>query len=343
MRLVIRKIGPKVILLPWKTILANYGECAIIGNGGSIAIASTLSYPSLYEAAVERGQLDGPQQAIFEFFDTRDFEFVLRALSHANAINKHLGIHEATTAATYEQIKNTLIETVRGVHPDYGGAEGHLPAIADFLSRFSTVFSLNYDLLIYWAMMAANAAAGGNLFKDCFKGGHFESNYEYLRRPHGKLPTATLVFYPHGNLALATDMWGTEAKITHVTGGLLDAIIASWELGGSTPLFVSEGDSEKKLRSIRRNSYLNQVYSELSRPRKSVLVYGWGFGQQDSHILAALARAQVSRFGISVHTGAGDSEHFCYEASRAIHHTRGLQGAHIDFFDSSEAGVWIHK
>jgi hypothetical protein len=205
------------------------------------------------------------------------------------------------------------------------------------------VFSLNYDLLLYWAMMAANDAADGNLFKDCFKGdGHFEPDYEYLRRPHKNLATATLVFYPHGNLSLATDMWGTETKITHTSDGLLNAITASWSLGGSTPLFVSEGDSEKKIRSIGRNFYLNQVYSELCAHRNSVLVYGWGFGRQDSHILSALARARVSRFGVSVYSGGSDPDHFCYEVSRAIHRTRGLETAHVDFFDSSEPGVWIH-
>ena len=334
---------PKMTLLPWKTISSNYGECAIIGNGASVAVADTLSYQSLYDAAMNLNQLDAPQQSIFEFFKTRDFEFVLRALSHANAINGHLEIHETATANTYGQIKNALIGTVKVVHPDHNDTKHHFPAISTFLSQFSTVFSLNYDLLVYWAIMAANDSAGGNLFKDCFKGdGHFEPNYDYLRRPQGSLATATLLFYPHGNLALATDMWGTETKIIHTTDDLLNAITASWTLGGSTPLFVSEGDSDNKLRSIRRNSYLNQVYTELCVHRDSVLVYGWSFGQQDSHILVALARARVSRFGVSVHTDRGDPDHFCYEVSRAIHHTRGLETAHIDFFDSSETGVWVH-
>lgn len=330
-------------LVPWNTISNDYRECALIGNGASVAIAETFLYQSLYDEAVKLNQLDIPQQAIFNFFGTRDFEFILRALSHASAINQHLGIQEDATARTYDRIKNTLIGTVRTVHPDHDDAEKHFPSISRFLSQFQTVFSLNYDLLVYWAMMAANHDAGGNLFKDCFTGdGHFERDYNYLRHPHAGLATATLVFYPHGNLALATDMWGKETKITHAGTDLLNAIAASWTLRGSNPLFVSEGESHEKFLSIGRSSYLNQVYTELSTPRNSVLVYGWGFGKQDSHILAALAQAKVSRFGVSVYMNGDDPNNYCYRVSRTIHHTPGLENAGIDFFDSAEKGVWIN-
>ena len=329
-------------LLPWTTISANYRDCALIGNGASIAVARTLSYNSLYDAAVDRGHVDGGPQAIFDFFDTRDFEFVLRALSHANAINRHLGLVETATRDCYESVRNTLIKTVKAVHPEHRDLSHHFNAISGFLAQFPTVFSLNYDLIIYWAMMEANASAGGNLFKDCFlEARHFEGDYDYLRRPHANLASSTLVFYPHGNLALATDMWGTETKISQNVGTLIDAITANWTLGGNTPLFVSEGDTERKLRSIRRNGYLNAVYAELGKRRDSVLVYGWAFGGQDQHILDALSRADVSRFAISVYTGLADPEHFCYEATRAVHQTRGLESAHIDLFDSADSGTWI--
>lgn len=329
-------------LTPWSIISPNYRDCLILGNGASISLTPTLSYRSLFEKAKNLCHLDASQQAVFDFFGTHDFEFVLHALSHANAINGYLGVVEHLTSTTYDLIKNTLINTIQKVHPDYVLAEDKLQPMAAFMGRFPTVFSLNYDLLIYWAIMAANSAAGGNLFKDCFEGdGRFNSDYDYLRRPHPPLASSTLVFYPHGNLALASDMWGAETKITNSASGLLDAITAAWNMGENTPLFVSEGDSPKKLRSIERSSYLNKVYSELSRPKSSALVYGWGFGVQDSHILTALARAGISRFGVSVYTGDSDPANFCYEVSRSIHNTKGLETAHIDFFDSCESGVWI--
>ena len=128
----------------------NYGECAIIGNGASVAVADTLSYQSLYDAAVNLNQLDRPQQSIFEFFKTRDFEFILRALSHANAINRYLEIHETATADTYGQIKNALIGTVKEVHPDYNDSKHHFPAISPLItiSLFTGLLWLPTTLLV---------------------------------------------------------------------------------------------------------------------------------------------------------------------------------------------------
>ena len=330
-------------LIPWKTISANYRECAILGNGASIALANKLSYSSLYNAAVDRNHLSPAHQKVFQLFNTQDFEFVLRALSYANAINGHLGIVESVTVDTYTNVRDALIRTVKEVHPDHNDVSDQFNRMADFLAPFPTVFSLNYDLLVYWAMMQANDKVGGNLFKDCFKeDGHFEFNYDFLRKPHKTLATSTLVFFPHGNLALATNMWGAETKISQVAGSLLDAITHSWTLSGLTPLFVSEGDSDRKLLSIGRNAYLNQVYSEISVPRSSVLIYGWGISKQDSHILKALGRAGVSRFAISVYTAAGDPNDYCYQVGRAIRQTQGLEKAQIEFFDAGESGVWIN-
>src|SRR6266567_2192559 len=273
-------------IVPWSSISAHHKDCVILGNGASIALAKSLAYSSLYTTAASLMHLSAKQEQVFQFFGTQDFEFVLHALSNANAINKHLSIHETETADAYQDVRDALIKTVKAVHPDHNVVSAHFDRIAKFLSPFPTVFSLNYDLMLYWSMMHANDKAGGNLFKDCFKAdAHFESDYDYLRKPHKSLPTSTLVFFPHGNLVLTTNMWGTETKIAQAGGLLLDAITSSWTLGGYAPLFVSEGDSDKKLRSVLRNPYLNQVYSELCQPRKSIVIYGWGVGKQDSHIL----------------------------------------------------------
>lgn len=325
----------------WADISSNYTDSVILGNGASISVAPTLSYRSLYEAAIGYGHLTESQQAIFALFKTHDFEFVMRALSHASAINQHLRIVETATAQAYEQIKQALIRTVEKVHPEYGDAEIQLPAISRFLSHFSTVFSLNYDLLIYWAIMAEISRPDGSCFMDCFIHGRFKTEYPCLRPSDGT--PSTFFFYPHGNLALATDMLGEESKIQRRTSALISEIKENWELRGGNPLFVSEGDSSKKLLAIGRSSYLQAVYSELCAIRESVLIYGWSFGTEDSHILKALGRARVRLLGISVYKGEGSApEHFCYEVDRAVRGTSGLEKAHIEFFDSSDPGAWIH-
>ena len=69
----------------------------------------------------------------------------------------------------------------------------------------------------------------------------------------------TLVFYPHGNLVLATNFLGQETKIcSDQQADLLENIIRQWKIEDSTPLFVSEGSSDQKLGAIHRNGYLRQ-------------------------------------------------------------------------------------
>ena len=118
-----------------------------------------------------------------------------------------------------------------------------MPKITNFLERFDTVISLNYDLILYWAILWANDHSTVKYFKDCFiKEGEFESDWHWLRGAYGGRES-TLVFYPHGNLVLATDFFGDtrkiirdgslieiEGKIYKVTDSdLMQSIVEAWE------------------------------------------------------------------------------------------------------------------
>src|SRR5262245_21713453 len=84
------------------------------------------------EAAIAEKLISEPIQSIFKYLATEDFELV-----------------------------------VRKSHVPYDRAQSHLDAAGDFLSRFQTVISLNYDIFVYWAMIKWNAEHG-HWFKDCF-------------------------------------------------------------------------------------------------------------------------------------------------------------------------------
>ena len=90
------------------------------------------------------------------------------------------------------------------IHADVAA---ELQRVGTFASAFPTVVSLNYALTLYWAMLLFNAAHG-SWFKDAFHDGEFQTDWEYLRRPYGHAAGATLVFYPHGSLAVARDYLG---------------------------------------------------------------------------------------------------------------------------------------
>ena len=53
------------------------------------------------------------------------------------------------------------------------------------------------------------------------------------------------MFYPHGNLSLARDIYDEEYKISSNGSNLLESILSIWRRGKAVPLFISEGTAEK--------------------------------------------------------------------------------------------------
>lgn len=67
----------------------------------------------------------------------------------------------------YEKIKTTLIKTINEIHPKYDEVENALRTVAIFfLEKFKYVFTLNYDLLLYWAISIANRDSYQNSNRD---------------------------------------------------------------------------------------------------------------------------------------------------------------------------------
>jgi hypothetical protein len=56
------------------------------------------------------------------------------------------------------------VRVIRAVHVPHDEVRARLEAAAAFMSRFSTVLSLSYDVLVYWAILLANEDAP-NRFK----------------------------------------------------------------------------------------------------------------------------------------------------------------------------------
>lgn len=326
----------------WSDIKDRFdGGALILGNGASMAIHAGFGYSSLREAAEDKGHITPQVADIFRAFDTNDFELVLRRLWEATLVNKALGVEPGRVELAYQQVRAALISTVRDIHISHEDAKRHFAPMFQFMKSFDTVFSLNYDLLVYWAMMASQDELG-KWFKDGFqKGGVFREDWETLRKPFGAGGT-TLVFYPHGSLLTARREDYTEGKLTLPPGGgatLLDRILELWETGSASPLFVSEGTAERKKKSIANSNYLSRVFREaLPNPGDSLVIYGWAISEQDEHILAQLRRAgpALRRVAVSVYGGSQASAQQAEDALADI----GVKG--VLFFDAESSGCWIH-
>ncbi|MBN1508905.1 MAG: DUF4917 family protein [Sedimentisphaerales bacterium] len=328
----------------WLDIAPDYKDTLVLGNGASIAIHDAFNYKSLLEKARAESLITKPVDTIFKEMKTRDFELVLRYISIAEYVNRALGINDSKIHTAYEHVRKALIETVQKVHPRYQTAEPHLKPAYEFMARFKTVISLNYDLVAYWAMMLGNEALrsqGYDQFKDCFSdGGHFSTRclYNELRKKR-----STVVLYPHGNLSLADDPESGEFKIaSNKNNGtpLLEQIIKEWRRDFCIPLFVAEGDKNQKLKAIRGSGYLSTVYDELSSHKGTLAIYGWSLGDNDEHILERLCKDK-SKIAVSVYRSGGSSgpKSLCHSVRMKIHKFN--EKVEIEFYDAESPGCWI--
>ncbi|PPD57587.1 DUF4917 domain-containing protein [Dehalogenimonas etheniformans] len=143
--------------------------------------------------------------------------------------------------------------------------------------------------------------------------GLFETDYDFLRQTRGEdEEKVVLVFYPHGNLAISRSIFGDEQKVSRDGVSLLENVLRHWVESDHIPVFVSEGSSTDKLRSIKRSHYLGSVYNDLKQIKGNIVFYGWSASDQDKHIFEALDHSGIDKIAFSVFKGG--------QPSKFIHH-----------------------
>ena len=323
-------------LKKWDDIKEEFCHALIIGNGASIAMDKCFDYRRLWTKAVKSGAIKSNLDALSKDLKTgTNFESLLRQLLIAGTVNKGLGIKDksSTIKGSYDKLRKALIDTVRDIHCSHNDVVGDLPKAADFLKHFKTVFSLNYDLLIYWAIMHGN---NRTILKDCFNKGSFTDDWTGWR-----INNRTLVFYPHGGLQFARWSDDTETKLDTTTSAvnLLAHVLKTWRQKSVEPLVVTEGGSKQKMRSIKRSNYLSTVYRDiLPTSGPTLVIYGWSINKKlDGHLLRQIQKGGYKKVAVAVHRpSTRNIKEFMTRAKKNI----GIKN--ITFFDAESAGCWIY-
>lgn len=328
----------------WAEIKTEFTDGLVLGNGASIAFDDRFKYKTLKDEAKNKNLISEDIESVFNFLKTDDdFELVLKMLWQANQINKALGICEPRTEEAYQSVRSALIKVIRSIHVEHDEVKDRLQLAGNFMRHFKTVASLNYDLLVYWAFMQSKHSQKKHEFKDCFINGKFDQEWEKLRVPKGTATKTTIVGYPHGNLALAADLYGNEEKIS--TGdddkNLLEKIFSKWEKGKHVPVFVCEGSSPQKLSSIRRSSYLVKMHDELlASMRESVVIFGWSVSQNDEHLLDSICRGGATKYAYAIDPKSESHKDKMNDIKILIEKMK--KGAEVVFFDRKSPGFWIN-
>jgi len=309
-------------LLTWPELKEQGWNGILIGNGASRAVWHRFAYGSLLEKA-KSNEISHPLTAadlrVFDGLATENFERVLAALATAVLVNRSYEVDAQFLRAKYDGIRNALVEAVHAVHVPWALLSPEIRvAIRTEMLNYNVVYSTNYDLLVYWAVMEGGATG----FKDYFwNAGMFSlDNTEVWDK-------STIVFYLHGGLHLSKLTTGQTMKRVAGLVNLLDSFGTDQE--GATPLFVSEGTSEDKRRSIYNSDYLAFAYNEFVHHEGPLVIFGHSLGAGDGHLISAIRQQSTKRIAISIVPG---DEHQIVETKAHFRHY--LPDFELFFFDA---------
>lgn len=268
----------------------------LIGNGGSIAIWEQFRYASLFEKAFDvslNHYLVNDDRALFEGFQTFNFETILGALLTTESVLRNLNYDTEFVMNRYSRIRDALVEAVKAVHAEWTRLDetNILTSIRSELKGYSRIYTTNYDLLIYWAIMTERQRE----FPDYFWSTNRSETDNPVFDPGNTtydgsfLGAKSYVLYLHGALHLYRLLSGTTVKLTATSyQNLLSQFGNYGDDEGAIPLFVTEGTAKDKFRAIQQSSYLSFAYNQFSNHQGPLVVFGHSLGKSDEHILDAM-------------------------------------------------------
>jgi hypothetical protein len=199
------------VLRSWESLKGEHWPTLLVGNGLSINVWSGFSYKKLLDAA----SLNGAAGKIFRQLRTENFETVLAGLWHAQTVLDALSRDRRDVDSMYLHVRQELINAVRRVHvPWMSVPTATLNQIGHAMDVYALVFTLNYDLLSYWAVMETPDACIGDFF--------WTSNGTFDATDADLMTGRTGLLYLHGGVHLWQDSRaGQVGKWTSQTSGSL--------------------------------------------------------------------------------------------------------------------------
>jgi hypothetical protein len=324
----------------------------LLGNGFSIALKPDIfTYGSLYENADFSTAPHVPK--LFEALGTKDFEVVIRHLQNAAKVvevyRPELRRLSESLRADAKAIKHALVTAVARRHPDrpFDVSQAQYAACRSFLNRFDHIFTLNYDVLLYWALMQDEVDRLQLRPDDGFRHPEDDPNLPYVSWQEAQRAT---VHYLHGALHL----FDLETDIIKYTWSKTDKAIVDQIREAldedKFPLFVSEGTTQSKRRRILHNAYLHKSLRSFEAccdpPTNAIVIFGHSLDDNDDHILNCIAKGRVGNLLVGLYGDPASPANAAAirKAERLTDRRRfrrnGRAPLNVTFYDSASAKVW---
>jgi hypothetical protein len=322
----------------------NSRRHVLLGNGFSIACRPHIfAYGKLFEQA-DFSKISPTAKKAFTALGTQDFEKVIKALRDASKIVAAYGGSPdlvVALAADADGLKEILVQTIAASHPAWPGelTEAEYQACRAFLSNFNTVYTFNYDLLLYWVQM--HTEEGKNPSSD-----------DGFRTPQDDYDSAYVVWEP--DQSHEQNMWFLHGAL-HVFDSGTEIQKYTWKNTGIRlidqirdalsrnyfPLFVSEGTSAEKYERIRHNDYLAKAYRSFSSIQGALFIFGHSLAENDNHYLRCIQRGKVSHLYVGLYGDPNsDANKFIMRRANELTNGRRARPLGVSYFDAASANVW---
>jgi len=336
----------------------------LLGNGFSIAYRHDIfTYGSLLD---EADFTSLPElKSVFDAMDTVDFEEVIRSLQNSAVILKQYGENSELIERLWndaEQLKTILIQTIAEKHPEapFDISEEQYGFVRTFLSNFigegkkGNVYTLNYDLLLYWSVMHDKNNETLEEYAPLLKNDGFgkeEGNEEadYVVWQGESAAHGQRIHYLHGALHLF-DAGKELKKFTWInTGKRLIEQSREAMNRNMFPLFVAEGNSDQKLEKIKHSGFLYHAYKSFARTmdnsKSCLFLYGHSLAPNDFHILTKISHGKIPKLFISIYGDINNdyNKQITQVANILIEERNRFNKKYpleVIYYDASSANVW---
>lgn len=298
-----------------------------------------------YESLLQDADLSERAYEVFQLFKTVDFEAAMRTLVLVRALLKKypdtLELRKSINSDINE-LREALLKAIHKRHPEFPSdislRQYHRCSL--FLRSFSKIFTLNYDLLLYWVINHMLSGSKGCSFQDGFRKPQGQEHVLWIReRARGQN-----VFFIHGALHII----GTKPHPRKLTWGNSETIMTQLAkvLGsGKIPLFVAEGVAEAKLASILGNPYLQHCYKALQDNELPLVLFGTKLSEADEHIATAIAESNtpicyVAVRGATTSRRRDELQDRCAAMIAQRHRIKRSPKLEVKFYSAESARVW---
>jgi Domain of unknown function (DUF4917) len=317
----------------------------LLGNGFSRACRDDIfAYDALFDRA-DFTALPPTARQSFDALNTTDFEVVMRSLRTAGSLVRLYQPDNASLVSNLSRdadgLRDVLASAIAQNHPIRSGdiSTGSYEACRRFLHHFESIYTLNYDLLLYWALMQTELEPDVE-FDDGFRtpeGGEAEYVTWDVEKTIGQT-----IFYLHGALHLY-DAGAELQKYTWSNTGvaLIDQVRAALS-ANLYPLIVAEGSSSEKVNRILHSSYLGRGFRSFLSIGGSLFIYGHAMGENDDHWYRLMEKGKLRAIfiGIFGESNSVGNRSLIAKGLRLQAMRSGKNPLIVRFFDSASARVW---